>query len=201
MRRFALFLLCCVFATVALATTPPMLPPNLPPLRVPAVPRVHPTPNPGPPFGAWTRDKIRELNLSSTVKLDLLRHLFPEQPQIATSADMETPDARMLPTFQMPQGRFAIQPNTTVDPTFRADNDASQDIEPAIITNRYTENDLTVDRTTTVFTKLDANGVPSHWWTSTTDFAMPTPQAQASPGTSAKPTVSTPTSDSTDFSL
>jgi hypothetical protein len=58
-----------------------------------------------------------------------------------------------------------IQPLATPVGTYRATNDATQDIEPAIITGSFSGS----FRTTVAFTKLSGTN-PVNYWTTTTDF-------------------------------
>src|SRR5437899_369573 len=164
-RRFTLFLSCCLFPLAAWSTTPPPLPKNLPPLRTPPVPHPDAAPPAGAPVTIWTAQLIKSLNLSGTVERDFLTHLLPN---LTASPNSEaTPTSASVTVEHLRQHR-SLTPalNTTAGSTAQATSDTSQDIEPAIITNRFNG----VDRTTTVFTKFDANNVPHHYWTSTIDY-------------------------------
>lgn len=152
--------LVALFAQSVFATTPTPLPTQLPPLQL-ATPPTHVTrPVAGPPIRNWTRAVIESAGLSSTVRRDFLTHLLPfTQNQTATTAGSSD-------TTGAARYHLRAKTETTAQSTAQASNDTLEDIEPAIITNRYNN----VDRTTSVFTKFDASNTPFHYWTSTTDF-------------------------------
>jgi hypothetical protein len=108
----------------------------------------------------WSKEHILSLGLSDAVTRDMIAHL----PQSATTA---SPDESGNSANTGPRRRLHITPQTSVvGPTNPATVDTLQDIEPAVITNRFNN----IDRTTTAFIQLDSSSTPHNYWTSTTDF-------------------------------
>lgn len=151
--------------------TPQNLPLNLKPLQTPPPPQPKPALPALPHVSHWTRHLIDALGLSTAVRNDFLAHvtLVDEPIALADSVPEESPDSsgRSVLKTARPMMRFqTAQPLTWVSSASPVTNDAAQDYEAAVITNRFSG----TDRTTTVFMKLDANGAPSHYWSSTTDY-------------------------------
>lgn len=144
----------------ALATTPPPPPTNIPPLRTPSAPHLQPAPPAGAVVPVWTPQLINSMHLSSTVERDLLSHLGPSVSPTSCSEVTPTPGDAAV-NRATGQRNLTVATNTTAGTTAQATSDTSQDIEPAIITDRFVEYGATVDRTTTAFTKFDANNAPS----------------------------------------
>lgn len=105
--------------------------------------------------------------MSSTVQADLLNAMARAQ-----AASAESTAAQSLAASDhigARNHRLVLAPNTSSGGAVAAMTDSNADIEPAIITNRFTENGFTVDRTTMAFTKFDSNSAPQHYWASTTN--------------------------------
>ncbi len=165
MKNLACLLILNLLALPVFAATPLQLPSPLPPLRIPQAAHPPPRPPAGLPVLAWTSQLIESLNLSSTVTLDLLAHLpTVAHAGVATQITPTWSDAIAAGRTTAPYRR--ITPLATPVGPSAAVSDTNQDIEPSIITNRFSG----VGRTTTVFTKFISGSIPFHYWTSTTDY-------------------------------
>lgn len=162
MRKTLVLLLSALTCCSVLAGTPPTLPAQLPPLEIPRAPHVPARKPNGRPVPASV-EFIKSLGLSSSLERDLINQLTAHPPAASNAAPaLNDPSA---PKSQ--SHHFEMITNTTPAGAGQATNDALQDIEPAIITNRFNS----VDTTFHVFTKFDANNVPHQYWTSTTNNA------------------------------
>ncbi len=177
---------------LAFATTPRKLPKVVPPHATPAPPGPPPAPYRSvAPLPAASPEVIHSLGLSTTVEMDLLyqyerTHRAGAAPGLTTEAaaarvanpasgntlDPYNTDNPLHVTQVHP--RLNVGTDTTPAGFGRVTNDSLGDIEPALITNQWNG----VNTTFHVWTKFDANHIPHHYWSSTTNnvnFSAPQP--------------------------
>lgn len=172
MNRIAsasLSLILLLIATTARGTTPPDPGPAA---ALPETPQAaanpSATPPPNEPF--LTRSMVEEAEIDPVIKRDLLRNMrFGDDPVIPE----QEPEAEPERASARPPLRIGVQ--TAVTSTAATVADANEDIEPAIIVNRYSG----IDRAIIAYIKYPSPNtfVPSLYWTTTTDWVNFTPAA------------------------
>jgi hypothetical protein len=158
-------LLTLAFGVSAFAMTPPKLPANMPPLQKPPAVKLRPAAKVVAPNGIapkqtprpLDRETIESMAIDANVKRFLLEQL-EGAGRMAPAGELPANDeflSRRRPALKSDALRAVA--NTTILTPRQATNDATQEYEPAVIVNRFSN----VDWTTTVFMKYDSNNVRS----------------------------------------
>ncbi|HET8774961.1 MAG TPA: hypothetical protein VFP80_14260 [Thermoanaerobaculia bacterium] len=176
MKRIPSLAVCLLVATALFAVSPPTQPAVLP-APVPTIDIEAPAVLPAPVVTIFKKSTLETLALDWIVKRDLMQHIrfhdTDTPPPLEPGGDLMSSQWNGQVSTRL-YGR--PQTNTSITSTGQASNDAHQELEPAVITNRYSG----VDRSTYVYMRYPNPNtlIPTLWWTTTTDWSTFTTPSQ-----------------------